>query len=290
MKQALPRSSPPPGRRRRRTSSIHRFLNMLREQLGRARPGRPRRPRRRRALFKRTAPRTWKPPTRRTRSSSSATATCGRPSLRAPLAARLTRPPALRYPRRGARVRAQRARRQPRRLLGYDSSSDRRRPRAGIVDTEKMPSPAPPSPGLLSPPRRLLAINGYNARLHGWGWEDQDMISPSPGSAGSPVSQGYGSTSRTATTPGSATIHLKDRWESRDRMFRQALANTTATTSDGPMKRTPRENVRGRNRRLICEFCLRVWHGGSARGNPKNCFRSENLALVRKKLTRGGKN
>jgi len=84
------------------------------------------------------------------------------------------------------------------------------------------------APGLLFVRRAdFEAINGYNARLHGWGWEDQDMISR--------LTLGRG---LTRLNEGKA-IHIShddharigfyppvsSRWESRDRMFRAALAN-----------------------------------------------------------------
>lgn len=70
-------------------------------------------------------------------------------------------------------------------------------------------------------------VGGYNGQLHGWGWEDQDMISRLTLGAG-----------LTRITDGSA-LHIShddaarisayppvtSRWESRDRMFRTALAN-----------------------------------------------------------------
>ena len=84
------------------------------------------------------------------------------------------------------------------------------------------------APGLLFVRRHHFeAINGYNGRLHGWGWEDQDMISR--------LTLGLG---LTRINHGKA-IHLShddqarigfyppvsSRWESRDRMFRAALDN-----------------------------------------------------------------
>lgn len=83
------------------------------------------------------------------------------------------------------------------------------------------------APGLLLVRRSdFLAIGGYNSRLHGWGWEDQDMISRLTLGAGlTRIQQGtaihlsHDDRARVQAYP------LKDRWESRDRMFRQALAN-----------------------------------------------------------------
>jgi glycosyltransferase involved in cell wall biosynthesis len=84
------------------------------------------------------------------------------------------------------------------------------------------------APGLLLAQRRdFLAVNGYNANLHGWGWEDQDMIARLTLGAGlTRISDGYATHlshddhARIAHYP-----PVKDRWESRDRMFRAALAN-----------------------------------------------------------------
>jgi hypothetical protein len=83
------------------------------------------------------------------------------------------------------------------------------------------------APGLLMVRREhFLRIGGYNSRLHGWGWEDQDMIARLTLGAGlRRVMSGramhisHDDTCRTAHYP------LANRWESRDRMFRQALAN-----------------------------------------------------------------
>jgi hypothetical protein len=83
------------------------------------------------------------------------------------------------------------------------------------------------APGLLMVRRKdLLSINGYNAQLVGWGWEDQDMIARLTLGAGlERISEGqaihisHDDNARVAHYP------VADRWESRDRMFRQALAN-----------------------------------------------------------------
>lgn len=82
------------------------------------------------------------------------------------------------------------------------------------------------APGLLLVRREdFLSIDGYNGRLHGWGWEDQDMISRLTLGAGLDRHQeGYAlhishdDHARVSQYPGS------NRWESRDKMFRQALA------------------------------------------------------------------
>ena len=97
-----------------------------------------------------------------------------------------------------------------------------------IVDNEEdIEDGTRQAPGLLFVRRSdFLAVNGYNGRLHGWGWDDQDMIAR--------LTLGRGL--RRASD--GCVIHLShddqarmqaystaDRWESRDRMFRQALAN-----------------------------------------------------------------
>lgn len=83
------------------------------------------------------------------------------------------------------------------------------------------------APGLLLVRRDdFVRVNGYNGRLHGWGWEDQDMIARLTLGAGlERVQRGHAvhishdDVARTAHYP-----PARDRWESRDRMFRQALA------------------------------------------------------------------
>ncbi|MEA3276222.1 MAG: glycosyltransferase family 2 protein [Pseudomonadota bacterium] len=82
------------------------------------------------------------------------------------------------------------------------------------------------APGLLLVRRDdFTRIDGYNGKLHGWGWEDQDMIARLTLGAGlRRISEGHAvhlshdDATRTARYP-----LCKDRWESRDRMFRQAL-------------------------------------------------------------------
>ncbi|WP_065201976.1 glycosyltransferase family 2 protein [Chromobacterium subtsugae] len=84
------------------------------------------------------------------------------------------------------------------------------------------------APGLLLARRDdFLAIGGYNSDLHGWGWEDQDMISRlTLGRGLERVNEGvavhisHDDHARIAHYP-----QVASRWESRDRMFRQALAN-----------------------------------------------------------------
>lgn len=82
------------------------------------------------------------------------------------------------------------------------------------------------APGLLLVRREdFIAVNGYNGRLQGWGWEDQDMVSRLTLSAGlermtdgSAIHISHDDAARTAN------YAVADRWENRDRMFRQALA------------------------------------------------------------------
>ena len=92
------------------------------------------------------------------------------------------------------------------------------------------------APGLLLVRRSdFLSIGGYNSRLHGWGWEDQDMIGRLTLGAGlTRIQEGvalhlsHDDDARIAAYP-----PVKDRWESRDRMFRQALANYDAADFQG---------------------------------------------------------
>jgi glycosyltransferase involved in cell wall biosynthesis len=99
------------------------------------------------------------------------------------------------------------------------------------------------APGLLMVRKQhFLDIDGYNSELDGWGWEDQDMISRLTLGAGlTRISDGYvlhishGDEARVSAYP------YADRWASRDRMFRRALANyddanfkgTYATDTEG---------------------------------------------------------
>jgi hypothetical protein len=87
------------------------------------------------------------------------------------------------------------------------------------------------APGLLVVRRTdFLTIGGYNGAFEGWGWEDQDMIARLTLGAGleriihgTALHISHDDAARIARYPGSAT-----RWESRDRIFRQALANYDA--------------------------------------------------------------
>jgi len=83
------------------------------------------------------------------------------------------------------------------------------------------------APGLLLARRDdLLRIGGFNSCLHGWGWEDQDLIGRLTLGArlrriisGRAIHLSHDDATRVAHYP------IADRWESRDRMFREALAN-----------------------------------------------------------------
>jgi glycosyltransferase involved in cell wall biosynthesis len=84
------------------------------------------------------------------------------------------------------------------------------------------------APGLLFVRRTdFVAIQGYNSNLRGWGWEDQDMISRLTLGLGlKRIVDGHAThishddLARTAAYP-----PVSSRWESRDAMFRTALAN-----------------------------------------------------------------
>jgi GT2 family glycosyltransferase len=95
------------------------------------------------------------------------------------------------------------------------------------------------APGLLVARREdFEKVGGYNGRLHGWGWEDQDMIARLTLGAGlARVQSGY---VHHISHDDEARIRhyppVKDRWESRDRMFRQALANYDGADFEGTMR------------------------------------------------------
>lgn len=96
------------------------------------------------------------------------------------------------------------------------------------------------APGLLLVRRDdFLAVDGYNSDLHGWGWEDQDMISRlTLGRGLERVNQGHAihishdDHARVAHYP-----LVSSRWESRDRMFRTALANYDDANFQGSYQR-----------------------------------------------------
>lgn len=98
-----------------------------------------------------------------------------------------------------------------------------------IVDNEEdVEDGTRQAPGLLFVRRRHFeAIDGYNGRLHGWGWEDQDMISRLTLGLGlrrvqhgTAVHLSHDDQARIGFYP-----PVTSRWESRDRMFRAALDN-----------------------------------------------------------------
>jgi GT2 family glycosyltransferase len=84
------------------------------------------------------------------------------------------------------------------------------------------------APGLLMVRRAdFERVGGYNGCLHGWGWEDQDMIARLTLSAGLERVQS-GTVLHVSHDDDARIRHyppVRDRWESRDHMFRQALAN-----------------------------------------------------------------
>jgi GT2 family glycosyltransferase len=83
------------------------------------------------------------------------------------------------------------------------------------------------APGLLLVRREdFLRVGGYNGRLHGWGWEDQDMIARLTLAGGLERVQ-RGIVTHLSHDDSARVAHYPpalNRWESRDRMFRQALA------------------------------------------------------------------
>lgn len=83
------------------------------------------------------------------------------------------------------------------------------------------------APGLLLVRRdNFRRIGGYNGNLHGWGWEDQDMISRLTLGAGlTRVALGHAIHLSHDDQARVAHYPVANRWESRDRMFRAALAN-----------------------------------------------------------------
>ncbi|MDQ1159510.1 hypothetical protein QE385_003907 [Sphingomonas sp. SORGH_AS 950] len=101
--------------------------------------------------------------------------------------------------------------------------------RLQIVDNEEdAENGTRQAPGLLLVTKSdFLAIEGYNSQLHGWGWEDQDMISRlTLGGGLTRITQGYAlHISHDDEGRIGAYPPVASRWESRDRMFRTALAN-----------------------------------------------------------------
>jgi hypothetical protein len=114
--------------------------------------------------------------------------------------------------------------------FGYQldiKTADGRRLR--IVDNEEDATDGTrQAPGLLLVHKDdFLRIDGYNGQLHGWGWEDQDMISRLTLGAGlTRINEGKAlHISHDDDGRISAYPPVSSRWESRDRMFRTALAN-----------------------------------------------------------------
>lgn len=97
-----------------------------------------------------------------------------------------------------------------------------------IVDNEEdAGSGTRQAPGLLFVSRLdFERIGGYNAQLDGWGWEDQDMICRLT-LGGRLLRMQYGSVLHISHDDEARVqaFPYKDRWESRDRMFRRALSN-----------------------------------------------------------------
>jgi predicted glycosyltransferase involved in capsule biosynthesis len=84
------------------------------------------------------------------------------------------------------------------------------------------------APGLLMVRRSdFIKVNGYNGRLNGWGWEDQDMICRLTLHAKlRRISEGVAwHISHDDAVRMQSYIGFVDRWQSRDAMFRNALAN-----------------------------------------------------------------
>lgn len=95
------------------------------------------------------------------------------------------------------------------------------------------------APGLLMVSKEnFQRVNGYNSNLVGWGWEDQDMIGRLTLGAGL-ERKFFGKALHISHKDEERTKHypLSNRWESRDKMFRQALANYDANQFSGTYKR-----------------------------------------------------
>lgn len=98
-----------------------------------------------------------------------------------------------------------------------------------IVDNEEdVEDGSRQAPGLLLVHRESFErVGGYNGRLHGWGWEDQDMIARLTLAEGLRRVQS-GKAQHISHDDVARMRHYplaKDRWENRDRMFRQAIEN-----------------------------------------------------------------
>ncbi|HUO36609.1 MAG TPA: galactosyltransferase-related protein [Mycobacterium sp.] len=85
------------------------------------------------------------------------------------------------------------------------------------------------APGLLVVRRTdFLSIGGYNSKLHvyGWGWDDQDIIARLTLGAGlRRIVQGTATHLSHDDHARVQAYPMSNRWESRDKMFRQALDN-----------------------------------------------------------------
>jgi hypothetical protein len=99
-----------------------------------------------------------------------------------------------------------------------------------IVDHEEdMEDGSRNAPGLLVVRRTdFLSISGYNSKLHvyGWGWDDQDMIARlTLGRGLRRITQGIATHLSHDDVARVQAYPMSNRWESRDKMFRQALDN-----------------------------------------------------------------
>lgn len=110
-----------------------------------------------------------------------------------------------------------------------------------IIDHEEdAETGARQAPGLLIVNKEhFVAIRGYNGGFEGWGWEDQDMIARLTLKLGLFRHQSgifkhisHDDAARVARYPQTST----DRWESRDKIFRKALANYDANMFDGTLQ------------------------------------------------------
>ncbi|HUO38480.1 MAG TPA: galactosyltransferase-related protein [Mycobacterium sp.] len=97
-----------------------------------------------------------------------------------------------------------------------------------IIDDEPDPSrPTRRAPGLLVVRRsHFLEVNGFDSNLHGWGWEDQDMIARLTLGVGlHRISRGNAIHVTHDDNLRVSEYREKDQWATRDRSFRSALAN-----------------------------------------------------------------
>lgn len=97
-----------------------------------------------------------------------------------------------------------------------------------IVDNEEdIENGTRQAPGLLLVKREdFYFVGGYNSALDGWGWEDQDMICRlSLHARLERVNHGEVLHISHSDEARIQAFSVKDRWESRDRMFRRALNN-----------------------------------------------------------------